>query len=82
MRSYDITDTCRLHAPCTTPRSIPLLCFLLLMSVLASSNTSLSQQLSGERGERARRMSKEAEDRGLAEPFQGVTTDGDVNLTS
>jgi hypothetical protein len=45
---------------------------------LAYGNKSLSQQPSGDRGERARRMSKEAEDRGLAEPFKGVTTDGDV----
>jgi hypothetical protein len=48
------------------------------MGVLASGTQSLAQQPSSERGERARRLSKEAEDRGLAEPFKGVTTDGDV----
>ncbi|MGH7462183.1 MAG: DUF3500 domain-containing protein, partial [Longimicrobiales bacterium] len=45
---------------------------------MAYGNTSLAQQPSGDRGERARRMSQEAEDRGLAEPFKGVTTDGNV----
>jgi hypothetical protein len=55
-----------------------LLGVLLLIGVLASGNLSLAQQPSGERGERARRLSHEAEDRGLAEPFQGVTTDGTV----
>jgi hypothetical protein len=45
---------------------------------LAYGRPSLAQQPSGERGERARRMSQEAEDRGLAEPFKGVTTDGTV----
>ena len=69
---------CRPHARFTKPRFIPLICFLLLIIVLAYGNKSLSQQPSGDRGERARRMSKEAEDRGLAEPFKGVTTDGDV----
>jgi hypothetical protein len=48
------------------------------MSVVASGNPSLAQQPSGERIERARRLSHEAEDRGLAEPFKGVTTDGTV----
>jgi Protein of unknown function (DUF3500) len=48
------------------------------MSTLACSVESLSQQPPGDRAERARRMSKEAEDRGLAEPFKGVTTDGNV----
>lgn len=56
---------------------IPLICFLLLIGVLAYGNRSFSQQPSDDRGERVR-MSEEAEDRGLAEPFKGVTTDGDV----
>jgi len=69
-----MADKCRPHV-----RFIPpLICFLLLIGVLAYGNKSLSQQPSGDRGERARRMSKEAEDRGLAEPFKGITTDGDV----
>jgi hypothetical protein len=49
---------------------------LLLLSVVASGHHALAQPPSGERGERARRLSYEAEARGLAEPFQGVTTDG------
>src|SRR5215212_4550213 len=57
---------------------IPLICFLLLIGVLAYGNKSFSQQTSDDRGEYARRMSKEAEDRGLADRFKGVTTDGDV----
>jgi hypothetical protein len=59
-------------------QSIPLTCFLLLLiGVLAYGNISFSQQPSGDRGERAR-LSEEAEDRGLAEPFKGITTDGEV----
>jgi Protein of unknown function (DUF3500) len=73
-----MADQCRPHAQCTTPRCLPLLGFLLLIGVVASGNQSLAQQPSGERGERARRLSQEAEDRGLAEPFKGVTTDGAV----
>jgi hypothetical protein len=68
-------DHCRPRAQFTKTRFIPLLAFLLLIGVLADSNKSLSQQPSDER---ARHMSKEAEDRGLAEPFHGVTTDGTV----
>jgi hypothetical protein len=49
---------------------------VLLLSVVASGHHALAQPPSGERGERARRLSYEAEARGLAEPFQGVTTDG------
>jgi hypothetical protein len=55
-----------------------LLGLLLLLGVVASGTPSLAQQPSGDRGERARRLSHEAEARGLAEPFQGVTTNGDV----
>ena len=72
-----MADKCRPHARFTETRFIPLICFLLI-GVLAYGNKSLSQQPSGDRGERARRMSQEAEGRGLAEPFKGVTTDGDV----
>ena len=49
-----------------------------LASVLAHSVKSRSQQLSGELAERFQRMSQEAEARGLAEPFKGITTNGDV----
>jgi len=73
-----MADTCRRHARFTKPRFITLLCVLLLIGVVASGNPSLAQQPSGERGERARRLSTEAEDRGLAEPFTGVTTNGAV----
>jgi len=73
-----MADKCRPHARFTKLPFIPLICFLLLIGVLAYGNKSLSQQPSGDRGERARRMSKEAEERGLAEPFKGITTDGDV----
>ena len=73
-----MADTYRPHAQCTTPRCLSWLCWLLLLGVVASGTQALAQQPSGERGERARRLSQEAEDRGLAEPFQGITTDGNV----
>ena len=53
-------------------RLVLLSCFLLLIGV------SLSQQPSGSRTERFRAMSIDAEKRGLAEPFQGITTNGAV----
>jgi hypothetical protein len=37
---------------------------------------ALSQRPAGDRMERYRTMSKQAEERGLAEPFKGITTDG------
>ncbi|MBD2248604.1 DUF3500 domain-containing protein [Nostoc sp. FACHB-888] len=49
-----------------------------LASVLTQSVKSHAQQLSGALADRFRRMSQEAEARGLAEPFKGVTTNGDV----
>jgi hypothetical protein len=58
----------------TNRRFIWLSCFLLFAGGIAS----LSQQASGDRTERFRGMSKAAEERGLAEPFKGVTTDGKV----
>jgi hypothetical protein len=73
-----MTDQCRPHARVTTPRCLTLLGVLLLLSVMASGNHALAQQPSDERSERARRLSQEAEDRGLAESFQGVTTDGTI----
>ncbi len=57
---------------------VPLMCLFLFIGVLVYSTPSLSQQPSGERAERFQRMSKEAESRGLAEPFKGVTTNGQV----
>ncbi|MBD2077190.1 DUF3500 domain-containing protein [Phormidium sp. FACHB-592] len=49
-----------------------------LASVLADGVRSHAQQLSGALAEQFRRRSQEAEARGLAEPFKGVTTDGEV----
>ncbi|MGH8503230.1 MAG: DUF3500 domain-containing protein [Gammaproteobacteria bacterium] len=72
--AHDMADQCRPHARFSNTCFI---CFLLLIGVLAYGNKSLSQQPSGDRGERAR-LSEEAEDRGLAGPFKGVTTDGNV----
>jgi hypothetical protein len=73
-----MADPSRPHARCTTPRCIPSLCVLLLVGVVASGITSRAQQPSEDRRERARRLSQEAEARGLAEPFTGVTTNGTV----
>src|SRR5688572_14815598 len=55
-------------------RLVWLICFVLLIGGV----TSRGQQPAGDGAERFRRMSKEAEGRGLAEPFKGVTTDGKV----
>ena len=49
-----------------------------LASVLAHDIKSHAQQLSGVLAESFRRRSREAEARGLAEPFKGVTTNGNV----
>lgn len=51
---------------------------LLVAGALAFGGLSLSQQSPESREERFRRLSQEAEKRGLAEPFKGVTTDGAV----
>ena len=58
-------------------RSI-LLCSLLLVGIATYGVKSLSQQPQGDRTERFQRMSKDAENRGLADPFKGITTDGKV----
>jgi hypothetical protein len=55
-----------------------VLCSMLLIGVMTYGVKSLSQQPQGDRAERVQRMSKEAENRGLAEPFKGVTTDGNI----
>jgi Protein of unknown function (DUF3500) len=60
-------------------RFVALTCFFLFTSLLGYGIKSLSQQPQqppGDRTERFRRMSSEAESRGLAEPFKGITTDG------
>ena len=56
----------------------PFLTCVLLLAILACCFESYAQQPAGDRSERFRRMSKESEERGLAEPFKGVTTDGRV----
>ena len=55
-----------------------LFCALPLIGVVAYGVKPLSQQPQGDRVERFQRMSKDAENRGLAEPFKGVTTDGNI----
>jgi hypothetical protein len=50
----------------------------LTLAILLYRTTSSSQQSPGDRRERFRTMSKDAETRGLAEPFKGITTDGKV----
>jgi hypothetical protein len=57
-------------------RFIPFTCFGLLLGVALYRTTALSQQPPGDRTERFRTMSRQAEERGLAEPFMGITTDG------
>ncbi|HEY6404051.1 MAG TPA: DUF3500 domain-containing protein [Blastocatellia bacterium] len=64
-------------------RFIYLTCPMLLISVVTYGVKSLPQQsqggrAQGDRAERVQRMSKDAENRGLAEPFKGVTTDGNI----
>jgi hypothetical protein len=66
------------HARLVRMHFLPFTCFLLLVGVLAYGVTALSQQPEGDRAERFRRMSEMAEARGLADPFKGVTTDGNV----
>ena len=59
-------------------RFVALICSLLCLGLLGYGVKSLSQQPPGDRAERFRKMSTEAEARGLAEPFKGVTTDGSL----
>nr|CAA9262947.1 hypothetical protein AVDCRST_MAG63-2616 [uncultured Armatimonadetes bacterium] len=79
-----MTDRCRPKARFTKTRFAALAGFLSLTGVLAYGAGSLAQQPSGarqpagDRAERFRRMSREAEARGLAEPFKGATADGNL----
>ena len=59
-------------------RFIPFTCFGLLLGFALYRTTALSQQPAGDRTERFRTMSRQAEARGLAEPFKGITTDGKI----
>ncbi|HUE81079.1 MAG TPA: DUF3500 domain-containing protein [Pyrinomonadaceae bacterium] len=72
-----MADQCRDQSRFNKMQFIPLICFLII-GFVAYGITSHSQQLSSDRAERFRTMSKTAEERGLAEPFKGVTTDGNV----
>ena len=56
-----------------------LMAFLLiLLSASMLNSASLTQQSAVDRVERFRRMSVDAETKGLAEPFKGITTNGQV----
>ncbi|MCI0339239.1 MAG: DUF3500 domain-containing protein [Acidobacteria bacterium] len=62
-------------------RLVIQICFLLFIGILGYGVKSLSQQpqqSAGDRAERFQRMSKDAESRGLAETYKGITTDGNV----
>jgi hypothetical protein len=52
--------------------------FLTLMIAALLSTPSVFTQTPGDPRERFRKMSEEAERRGLAEPFKGITTDGNI----
>ncbi|MFY9607880.1 MAG: DUF3500 domain-containing protein [Blastocatellia bacterium] len=63
------------------PGGTGLLTMLLAVGLViapASDSTALTQTPPQDRAERARRMSVDAEAKGLAEPFKGVTTHGQV----
>src|SRR5262245_21702161 len=58
-------------------RFVLLFCPFLMVATIGYRIQSQSQQpQGGDREERFRRQSKDAETRGLAEPFKGITTDG------
>ncbi|MGH9836785.1 MAG: DUF3500 domain-containing protein [Blastocatellia bacterium] len=71
-------STSKLRRRIIKTRFVSLLCFFLLLGVAEYTIKSRSQQQPGNRTERFQQMSKSAEDRGLAEAFKGVTTDGNV----
>jgi predicted nuclease of restriction endonuclease-like (RecB) superfamily len=56
----------------------PALLGLLMFFAAMGSPSAQSQGSSAERAERFRRMSQEAEARGLAEPFKGITKNGQI----
>jgi hypothetical protein len=60
---------------------MPLPCLFLFISIVGAASQSPSQppqQSQSDPTERFQRMSKDAETRGLAEPFKGVTTNGTI----
>jgi len=71
-------STSKLRRRIIKTRFVSLICFFLLLGVAEYTIKSRSQQQPGNLRERFQQMSKSAEDRGLAEAFKGVTTDGNV----
>jgi hypothetical protein len=59
-------------------RLVPLSVFLLLTSAALYRTTAQSQNAPTSRVERFSAMSRSAEQKGLAEPFKGITTNGEV----
>lgn len=57
------------------PRIVLMALFFILLSIPILA-TAFTQGPAEDRSERFRRMSRDAEARGLAEPFKGITTDG------
>ena len=74
--------TIRPHTRIIKAWSVFLTCLSLLIGLLAYGIISHAQQPSGDRAERFLRQSKEAESKGLAEPFKGITTDGTLGPRS
>jgi antitoxin (DNA-binding transcriptional repressor) of toxin-antitoxin stability system len=70
------SDTPGPRSKALRPHPAHLTCLLVAVGLLLYGAMSHAQQPAGDRAERSRRMSREAESRGLAEPFKGVTTDG------
>jgi hypothetical protein len=68
--------TIRPHTQIIKTRFVLLTCGSLLIGLLCYGIISHAQQPAGDRAERFQRQSKEAEEKGLAEPFKGITTDG------
>ena len=68
--------TIRPHTQISKTWFVLLTCGSLLIGLLCSGIISHAQQPAGDRAERFQRQSKEAEEKGLAEPFKGITTDG------
>ena len=57
-------------------RFLPLVCFVLFVGIAVYRSGAQSPAPAADRVQRARMMSEQAEQKGLAEPFKGVTTDG------
>ena len=59
-------------------RLVPIGVFSSLLTLLLFGSIAFTQQPPQDRAERFRKMSVDAETRGLAEPFKGITTNGQV----